>query len=373
MQFINTFNYHKDNPDITISEHYRKLRLELAASIKGKKKIYLDTKFWVLLRNGLMNPSTCKKEYQLLLLAQKLVKNKVCVFPISEDVYLEVTRQSDIDTLRNTVKLIDQLSLGISTISYEERVQLELMQFYNSHLCQGTYSPQESIWTKLAYTMGFSSITHNSISDSENLAIEKAFVDQMWSTSLSDQIEIFLLDREFIDLPAPPTAENINLGQFSHMHEALSFKQMFMNEIAGWLDVSGDMIYEVMRHIYNQMIGEPVPESRSLNEVYETKKKMNVVIYNMFRLEKMGVHLPSAHIISGLYSAVRWDKKQKFQDHDFHDFRHASVALPYFDYFFTEKRLTHLVTQNQLKFDRMFNCNVCCQVTQAIKVLESIA
>ncbi|EHK5111910.1 hypothetical protein I2702_004728 [Vibrio parahaemolyticus] len=373
MEFVNTMDYHRNNPDISLSDYYRSLRLKLASSISAKKKIYLDTKFWVLLRNGAMDPTSCNQEYYMLQLALKLVENGACIFPISEDVFLEVIRQTDEKTLLNTVRLIDLLSQGVSTLSYEERVQFELMHFWYSHLNQETYLPQEMVWTKLSYTMGFNSFTHAAISESENLIIQKAFTDQMWSISLTEKIEMMLSNGAFKDLPEQPTAENINEGQFSHSHEASSFKQMFMNEVAGWVDVNSDMLCELMEHTYSRTTGLSVPENRTNEEREKTSQEMRAMVYNIFRLDKMGLYLPSARIISGLYAAVRWDKKQKFQDHDFHDFRHASAAIPYFDHFFTEKRLTHLVTQNQLKFDKMFECQVCSKVSQAIKVLEYLS
>lgn len=373
MEFVNTMGYHRKNPDVPLSDYYRKLRLDLASSISAKKKIYLDTKFWVLLRNGAMNPTKHEKEYHLLQLALKLVESGACIFPISEDVFLEVTRQTDEGTLLNTVELIDLLSLGVSTISHEERIQFELMHFWYSHLGRETYAPQEVVWTKLSYTMGFNSFTHDGLPDSENLILQKAFTDQMWSISLTEQIKMMISNGAFRDLPEPSTADGINEGQFLHTHEASSFKQMFMNEVAGWVDVYGDMLCKLMEHSYTRITGNSSPENRTDEERNKTKHDMSAMVYNIFRLDKMGMYLPSARIASGLYAAVRWDKKQKFQDHDFHDFRHASAALPYFDHFFTEKRLTHLVTQNQLKFDKMFECKVCSKVSQAIKVLEAMA
>ncbi|WP_318518672.1 hypothetical protein [Photobacterium leiognathi] len=373
MEFTNTIDYHRKNPDVSLSEYYRMLRLELASSLSTKKKIYLDTKFWVLLRNGSMNPNVYKQEYYLLQLALKLVENGTCIFPISEDVFIEVTRQTDKETLLNTVKLIDLLSQGVSTISHDERIEFEVMHFLYSHLKQDVYLPQEMVWTKLSYTMGFSSFSHEYIADSENLVIQKAFTDHMWSISLVDQIKKMLENRAFDDLPKPPTAENINLGQFAHANEASSFKQMFMNEVSGWIDFYKDLLCELMEHCYSNLSNKPASSCLTKQERDKNRQEISLLIYNIFRLDKIGTYLPSARITSSLYAAVRWDKKQKFQDHDFHDFRHASAALPYFDHFFTEKRLTHLVTQKHLQLDQIFKCQVCSKLSQAIDALESMS
>jgi hypothetical protein len=99
---------------------------------------------------------------------------------------------------------------------------------------------------------------------------------------------------------------------------------------------------------------------------------MRNTITNIFRLNKAGKTMPTIHIFSTLYAAVRWDKKQKFQDNDFYDFRHATAALPYCDYFFTEKRLAHLLMQNLLGLDKFYQCTVHSKEKEAISCLHKL-
>jgi len=82
--------------------------------------------------------------------------------------------------------------------------------------------------------------------------------------------------------------------------------------------------------------------------------------------------MPTIHILSALYAAVIWDKQQRFQDNDFYDFRHATAALPYCDYFFTEKRLAHLLTQNLLGLDKFYQCTVKSKEKEAISYLQEL-
>ena len=99
---------------------------------------------------------------------------------------------------------------------------------------------------------------------------------------------------------------------------------------------------------------------------------MGNAICNFFRLKKVGNAMPTMQISAALYASVRWDKKQKFQNHDFYDFRHAAAALPYCDYFFTEKRLAHLVTQNQFSYDKKYKCQVQSKVNCAVSLLKGL-
>lgn len=96
------------------------------------------------------------------------------------------------------------------------------------------------------------------------------------------------------------------------------------------------------------------------------------MIYNLFKLNKIEQEIPSFRIHAGLHAAVRWDKKQRYQDNDMHDFRHAAAALGYCDYFFTEKRLCHLVTQDLLKYDILFNCRTLWKLDEVVECLQKL-
>jgi len=373
LQFINTFEHHRNNPSQSFDDYYRSLKLELSNSLKGKKLVYLDTKFWVVLRNGFNFPSQYVQEKHLLDLAIMLVESDICVFPISEDVFMEVIKQTDLKTLHRTVSLIDQLSNGVSSINHEERIQLELLHYWYSAQGKEVYAAEDLAWTKLAYTMGSHTFEQTNVPLQEKVLIQKAFTDQMWSISMQDMIATIESSGGIGHIPPLFMADKINEGKFSHQNEAKSFEQMFLHEVAGWIDVYGSELNNMMEYMYEQQTGTKLQGSRSKTEEGKTKKLLGNTIYNLFRLNKVGKALPSIRIMSGLYAAVRWDKLQKFQDHDHHDFRHAATALPYCDYFFTEKRLTHLITQKKLSFDKLYGCETCSKIDRAIEILESLA
>ena len=74
--------------------------------------VYLDTKFWVLLRDGYLQPTKKKLENTLLNLALYLSDDQICIFPISDVVFMEVLKQTDAKTLKATAELIDILQTG---------------------------------------------------------------------------------------------------------------------------------------------------------------------------------------------------------------------------------------------------------------------
>ena len=61
-----SFEYHRQHPEITIDQHVKAMALVLAESLKGVEKIYLDKRFWVLLRDAHMARSMIQSAYELL-------------------------------------------------------------------------------------------------------------------------------------------------------------------------------------------------------------------------------------------------------------------------------------------------------------------
>lgn len=372
MKFVDTFEHHKNTPKQSAHDYYRSLRLALSEQVLDRKIVYLDTKFWVLMRKGYLDPISYKLENELLNLAIQLSSKQLCIFPISEDVFLEVIKQTDETTLNATVELIDKLSNGVSSISSEERIKLELLHYWYSISGRSVYSTRQLVWTKLSYLMGMQQFESPDLSIQDNLILQKSFIDQMWFLSLNQMISIVSKSNETKPDFNIKMANKLNDGKFEHSNEANSFNQMFLNEVGGMVDAYGDDLAEMMNYIHNKETGTSLSEGRIENNSSQTKVIIGDVIYNLFRLNKITMEMPSINILSSLHAAVRWDKLQKYQDNDFHDFRHATTALPYCDYFFTERRLMHLVTQKVLSFDKLYKCEVQATVSKAIVTLTSL-
>ncbi|WP_269618469.1 hypothetical protein, partial [Zhongshania sp. BJYM1] len=297
-----------------------------------------------------------------------LVEESRLIFPISQDVFLEVIKQSDPETLHQTVTLIDRLSCGVSLINFEERLELEIKYFLYSSLGKSVHDCREMVWTKLAYNMGFLTPSNENIDPEINKVIQKAFIDQMWVISLSDIVKTINENGGLSELNMPRLSEKLNEGKFSHENENSSFKQMFLSELAGALEGYGDVVAKCLEDMYEAEYGKALSEDERKDS--DSGKGLRNAIYNLFRLNKAKDYFPTFDVISGLHAAIRWDKGQKYQDNDLHDIRHAASALPYCDAFFTEKRLAHLVTQNITGYDRKYSCEVCSSVSGALGVLQ---
>jgi hypothetical protein len=86
---------------------------------------------------------------------------------------------------------------------------------------------------------------------------------------------------------------------------------------------------------------------------------------------KITKELPVFRIVPELFASTRWDRKRIYSDgNDTLDFLHASFALPYCDFFFTERELRTMIIQR--KFDNLYGCRVESNSNEALKILESI-
>lgn len=104
--------WHEKNNKVSLKEYVDSEQIKLSDSIKDRIKIYLDTKFWIYLRDGMKEKND---KYSILYtILKELVKNGKIVCPLSFSVYSEVSKQSDKETRIMTAKIIDELSLGIS-------------------------------------------------------------------------------------------------------------------------------------------------------------------------------------------------------------------------------------------------------------------
>lgn len=148
---------------------------------------------------------------------------------------------------------------------------------------------------------------------------------------------------------------------------------MFLNEIGGVIDLLGEDLADMMENMFKKDHGKKLSIADKRTHRAETMRLMRNAIYNLFKLNKMPSNaLPTLRILASLHAAVRWDKKQKFDDHDMHDFGHATTALPYADYFFTEKRLHHLMQQKLLGLDKLYKCEIHSKLVEATRVLQQL-
>lgn len=368
MKFIDTFDTHRKNPNISFEEYSTKTRLRLCDEISNRLKFYLDTKYWIYIRDAALERSTNDIFKNILNSLRELVKQKIAICPISDEIFYELLLQTDAVTLNQTVELIDELSEGVAILSSDERVMFETLYFLNNFYNgkNTTMSPEAIVWSKVAYVLGLT-YPSNEVWGKGELVIQKAFFDQMWSLSLMDVTSTIGIENirnwpRHKDISTRLTKEKIQ-----HANENKSFKQIYLSEFAGVLDSYRTLILEGVEYFYMQQTGKTLSQEERENS---GAHKIVNAIYNVFRLGKLENFFPSFVVESGLHASMRNDLPRKYKTNDLSDFRHAKAALPYFDAFFTEKSLRNLVCTSNITFDKKYNCEVFYKPSEVLTYIE---
>jgi hypothetical protein len=373
MELIHTLPDHLRNPEVPYATHVQLKSVALGESIASATKVYLDTKFWIYLRDARLGRSNDSDVISLLGILTRLVASGRVICPLSMEIFREIFRQSDTVTLTASVQLIDLLSRGVCLLDQFSRIGAETTHFMRQ-VTKGqdkVHPLKHLVWTKTAYVLGH---VRPTFSDAKmkaqgiDMAFQKAFCDQMWQTTLSDFLVVS--NGEFRLPDSSDISSALNDGKFANVHDRTSFGDLFLIEVNGFLDACRPIFADVMHNIYRQDTGNtPTAEEMAANKSGDHVANL---IYQCFRHEKRAGQLPTIRMEASLHAAVRWDTARKFKRNDCADFRHASAAIPYFDYFLTERSLNQLLSDGNLKLRDYFNCVVVPDVSGAIRALASL-
>jgi hypothetical protein len=365
-----TLQRHIASSDVTLDAHVQGCHIALADDLRTRRIIYLDTKYWIILRDVAAGVRTAGLEVELLDVLRELVSAGKAFCPLSESIFAEMLKQSDQRTRVATAKIIDELSLGIALIPFEQRVAMELQAFISGQCrSMGAPEPRSLPWTKLSYVLGVTH-PHQTVFDaSTELAIQKAFFDHMWSLPLSDVVDI-LGGKGMSSDRYPRLAEQLNAGNAKHAGELRSFQQTYVIEARGAAEVYASMAVEIIRDLQKLITGTSPSAADSAAETEAVRILTNILVAAL-KQDKFKVVLPSLHINTCLHASVRWNKSQQLEANDFEDFRHACSALAYCNLFFTERRLRAMVTANHLALDRKYDCKVAAAIPDVLALLRA--
>lgn len=342
----------------------------LATAMETRRAYYLDTKYWIIIRDVVAGIRSTEPEIELLRVLRLHVAAGEAFCPISESTFAELYKQRDPRTRQATAALIDELSLGVSLIPFEERVRAEIQGFIYSHFRGlGISAPQILPWTKLCYVLGQMHPSNTCFDSATELAVQKGFSDHLWSTTLSAMVST-IGESPWPADRSVQLAKKLNAGNAKHAGELRSFQQTYTTEARGAALVYAPMAVEMFRELVSRMTGETSPGGGSSEEITRMWAGLLAAALND---EKLKLTLPSLHIHTSLHASVRWNKSQQFKPNDFEDFRHACSALAYCDIFLTERALKSTVSTKHLALDQLHDCKVAATVQVALSLLDGSA
>ncbi len=311
----------------------RQKRIQLGELVSSMRRIYLDQRFWLLMRDASLGRSHDKSIIDLYNFLKSSVSKRQSICPISESVFIELLKQSDETTKLATACLIDELSLGVTLISPIERIRQELCNFfYDKAGAKELIPTQNLVWTKLTYILGEVHPSNTQFPPELELVLQKAFSDYLCNISLVEIISNIHNWPPMYDWNA--LAARLNTQNHLHYSTLRSYAHTFRIEFEGTLDLFRSEMDTLSKEVYERGYKDL---ENGLAHLSQNK------LYDLLALS-----LPTLHISTSCHAAVRWDQKRNLNGNDLFDFHHAQAALGYCDVFLTEKPLNDMLNQKHL-------------------------
>ncbi|KAK42451.1 MULTISPECIES: hypothetical protein [Burkholderiaceae] len=356
---------------MSIEQHIRSRQIELGRKICPRRKIYLDARFWIFMRDAALGVRCDTASQALLAHLRRGVTEGSLLCPISSAMFLELMKQPYSPGRRvGTARVIDELSMGIGLIEPHTVLGTEIYTF----LLKGKggielFPIEELMWTKVANILGPSIPTLAGRPLDEELAIQKAFHDYLWNLSLNEMVEIFgdkpFGPNDFVELAAQTNDMNA-----LHKGELGSFAQTYDIELRGSIELAGEVTADIMHELAEKQAARSL--SRTPEERATSVNVCRNALYLAFEKPETRRILRSIHIGASLHAAIRWDKSRKFKPNDYYDFQHAVAALSYCDAFLTEGPLHTLVRQPHTNLESINGCRVFSDIGVAADFVETL-
>lgn len=363
------FALHRSEPEVSVAALLRRRMSELAAEVLLRRRIYLDTRYWVFLRDALLGRPAEPSHRELLDVLTAGVEAGDLLCPLSESAYFELTRQRDPLLLLASARLMDQLSHGVVIQHTIDRVRTEVGDFLFRTVVDGAVPPApiQHVWLKVGHVVGTPVITADGWEPEEQLVAQKAFLDVLWNVTLVEMLT---------DTQPPPdfrareirTARAMTRDSETHDVQLRSFKKLHSAELGGFWDVHEAAIRDAWTTLFGRTFPEAPPPTDT--QIAEQVPLWKNVLRNVIRLGKAGTSLPTAQVVSGLHATVRWNRNRGFKATDTYDFHHAAAALPYCDVFLTERFLCTVLERPPLAFAELFGTTTIHREREAVGFLK---
>lgn len=349
-------------------DFYNQFRVAIGESVLKKYRIYLDTRYWIFMRDAFLGKATPTQTgiYKSL---KTLVETGSAICPLSPDIFIELMKQGNREQRLNSARVMDELSQQVCFISPTDIAGQEQISFIRFCQAKGRplFKPEKYVWTKVALMVGDNIPSLPGIPNNQMNSIRAEFMDHLSQFTLVQILETIKGDPPALDFRS--LIDRLNQGKDSNQ-QWNSFHEVFMHEVAGILDVMKDDIEKVWMYLYQADTGcVPTP-----NEVCQSQcvKYLSNLIYRAFDQMKIGKELPFIRVNSGLHAFLRYNKNQRYKENDLFDFSHAAWALPYCNGFFTEKPLQGWICSNLLKLDGLYGTKVLSREEDVLEHLNQV-
>jgi hypothetical protein len=364
-EFDASVKAHLTTPEITLAQHRRRKIAELLKLLDGRKIIYLDTKFWVYLRQpSLSRAQDAIREIKRLLYAGVEAGKLIC--PMSFPIYLELQTQPMALRLE-TAKIMDDLSLGVSLDGPEHVYGTELTRFFienSSHLRHLAWTVVTA-WTKIGTLFGESYPPRGILPEPTENAMDKALFDKLWNATVTDMSQLHEEPMKLTSL-----AEQINQERKQYPRNGKSFQALYADELHGLLDFNKHLVEASLRDIAGLVL-EPAQMTSTPSDQMPTHAFVNLVRHaTTMRRGQLGI--PMQRTQAALHAFLRLDEQRPFQKNDANDIRHTASAMAYSDVFLTEKFFASVANCREIRGVAPLNCQTAWIPEDALALIQAV-
>lgn len=353
-------------------EHYARSRqIALGSEIGPLKKIYLDVRFWIFVRDAANGKSAAPDHLELLDLLREGVASDRIVCPISETTFVEILKQTPADDRRSaTAAIVDELSGGVALIDEKTRIATEIAHLMYRYSSNGElHDLADLMWTKVGFCFGQVYPFVDGLDEDAQLQQQRGFFDYMWGQPLSKLIVHiphvpYEEQREFDAL-----AERLDSEIKAQQADLVSFRKTYRDEIVGAIDAFEGLIDDVLAGMAEEAGKMPLPSGSS--DQLECQRMAKNLLIAAFDSGKAVPHLRTLHAMANLHAGLRWDRRTVFEGNHFYDFSHASGAIAYCDAFFTEGFLANLINGRHIRLDLAYGCPTTNRSAEAVAILRN--
>lgn len=361
---------HRARPEIEFAQHLAVLEEEVAREALSKKRVYLDLKYWIYLRDADLGKPQRPIHVRLLEVMQKEVLDGRIVCPVTEATFFELFRQGNPERRLQTVRMIDRLCRGVVIKDSGARFGCEIRDFFDAAIRRKELPAKASrgVWVRPYSFLGTPQV--KGWGAALDLAINKAFLSYMWTRSLEDLLADTGVPDASSDDELRGTAERITQSSAKYSSQMRSFEKVFVDEVGGLIQLHRNEICFAFRPYAGAML-----EATGAVEVDPSSldKHGLDLAFSAAASPNSNRALPFIRILAGLHAFIRWQRQRSFKFQDFFDLRHAVAAIPYCDVFLTEKFLKTACTSDLLDFGTVYGTRIVSEEEEAIDVVSRLA
>ena len=349
---------HRAEPGVSADDYVRRKRRELRGHLDKLARPYIDTCHWIRMREVVMNDPRMNARYVPVLAKLRELKSAGKILcPFSFPVYVELNRQTSDETRRAMARLIDELSDGVCLEPPNVIEQVELRrQVLQSVFGPGAPDLNEWIWTKAAWVCGQALPEATAFSPEDQNTIKKVFTDHVWNSRLSDLVEFSPTT------PMPPFLENLaaKFGQDAKIYreQKATYQRVWQEEKT---HLVGRLVREALPRIADEIWRQFPKESAAAMKANSGKKKPDPGM------------LASVQILAAVHASFfTASSNMTFEANDLIDAQHAAVGLPYCDFLFVDKPLSHRLNTKPLDFGQVYGKPITGDPVEFLAWLEKL-